>query len=1108
MRTNIRSLSIVLILILTVSATAVAASSDEPFVPASTAMLGESLAEFERSEEIPLLRFGEAREVLAELRDASGAKALPAGLGVALSVDSGQLDTDGVLDLVVGYMLDSGGALVIYRGNPDFLMSPRIKDELAREKGIEIPAFLGEAMLIELPMTPDFVGVGDFNGDGAPDVVSAQRGAGELMLLPGGVDDCLSGQIETITLPGALTALAVGEVNRFDYLQDIVVGVTTLNGPKVLVFEGPNGALAREPEVFRAAAPVTDIVMGHINGDGSRDIAAASSTELLIITGRDRKLALSQSVQAEVPVAVVKSREMGAEITSLALGNFNGDHRHELAVLGADGVLEVVDFWEAERVVESVSIGLPGEGAVLRTARVSGLRYDDVLVLDGEAGTLEVLSHNVLSGAKSAGRDWHRLGVIKAYASLGATLAARFDYDALDDLVFLGSGAQGPATMVREPLAVFTVNATDNVNDGVCDAAHCSLREAQSAADASPGVDTINFDVGFAAIQATGAGIGTFSEAVIIDGTQGTPPLTHFTEIDGSGATAGPIFSLLGPSTTLTRLIVGGHPSGYCVQFDSADNSLMTLSRIGVGLDGLTDIGCSGHGVAIRQASGVDIGGTGFSTKNVIGGNGRSGIAITGLVDDHWAASDNWVMGNYIGTGSSGAQAIQNSEYGVWVYHAADNHIGGLQRGNVISGNSWSGVYDLTSEGTTVGGNLIGLDVTGSSAIPNSSSGVLIYKSTTTTIGGGASTVRNIISGNTGDGIRVTEAESAATEIFGNYIGTDITGASAIPNGESGVEVSLTAGNGVSVGGASSGSGNLISGNGSGVFANSDNGVTIQGNLIGSDATGAYAIPNWAGVVVFGDGVLVGGTGPLEGNLISGSTAHGIRVSSAGSVTIQGNRIGTDGSGSGPLGNGEQGIKFDSTTDYLSVIGGNIAGAGNVVAFNGGAGVDFPLGDARVRRNSIHSNAGLGIDLASDGVTSNDLGDGDYGPNHRQNFPVIVGVVRGATDVTIGGTLNSMTSRNFEIEFFSSSSCDASGHGEGEVYLGYTAVSTDAGGDAAFNVTLPLTVSQGAFITATATYLDGFWGFTSEFSACFQVGSENSLIFADGFESGGTTAWN
>ncbi len=368
--------------------------------------------------------------------------------------------------------------------------------------------------------------------------------------------------------------------------------------------------------------------------------------------------------------------------------------------------------------------------------------------------------------------------------------------------------------------------------------------------------------------------------------------------------------------------------------------------------------------------------------------------------------------------------------------------------------------------------------------------------------------MRNIISGHALDGIAVSGPEMTATVIFGNYIGTDITGTSAVPNGGKGVYLHEDTGSGVSIGGAVSGSGNLISGNsGSGVLVVSDSGVTIQGNVIGSDATGAYAIPNGSGVGVYGDGVLVGGTDSLEGNLISGNTSFGIKISGAGSVTIQGNRIGTDAGGSGALGNGGSGIAATNTTDPFSVIGGT-AGASNTVAFNGGAGLEFESNtQVKILPNSIHSNTGLGIDLGADGVTANDSGDSDQGSNYLQNFPVISGVVQGAVDVTIEGSLNGEANHDFEIQFFSSSSCDSSGHGEGEVYLGYAAVSTDAGGDAVFAVTLPVTVSSGAFITATATRIEGTWGSTSEFSACFQVINLDSLIFADGFESGDMTAW-
>ena len=449
-----------------------------------------------------------------------------------------------------------------------------------------------------------------------------------------------------------------------------------------------------------------------------------------------------------------------------------------------------------------------------------------------------------------------------------------------------------------------------------------------------------------------------------------------------------------------------------------------------------------------------------------------------------------------------------NDGIGVYIGNGADNHIGGYQSGNVISGGNWDGVRVFGSEGTTVGANLIGLDVTGSSAIPNAMNGLGIFASTTTTVGGSVSTVRNIISGNIEDGILVKETGSTATEIYGNFIGIDIAGASAVPNGSRGVAI-VNAPNGVAVGGASSGSGNLISGNGApGILVYSGENVTIQGNMIGSDVAGSYAIPNTSGVGVFGTGVLVGGTGPLEGNLISGNTSSGIWLRDAGSLTIQGNRVGTRADGTGALGNGNAGIDFNVTTDGLSVIGGT-GSAANTVAFNGGAGMALVSSSyVEILPNSVHSNVGLGIDLGSDGVTLNDAGDGDWGPNYLQNFPVISGVTRGVGDVTIEGALNGEANHDFEIQFYQSSSCDSSGYGEGEIYLGYSGVSTDAGGDAVFNVTLQVTVPDGAFISATATRLEGFWGATSEFSACFQVIDLDSSIFADGFESGNTTAWN
>jgi RHS repeat-associated protein len=135
--------------------------------------------------------------------------------------------------------------------------------------------------------------------------------------------------------------------------------------------------------------------------------------------------------------------------------------------------------------------------------------------------------------------------------------------------------------------------------------------------------------------------------------------------------------------------------------------------------------------------------------------------------------------------------------------------------------------------------------------------------------------------------------------------------------------------------------------------------------------------------------------------------------------------------------------------------------------------------------NSIFENAELGIDLYNDGVTPNDTGDPDTGPNNLQNFPVITAASSdGSTSTTIDGTLNSTPSTTFRLEFFASLSCDPSGNGEGEIYIGTSDEITDINGDVTFSVELPVGIPDGYTITATATDPDGN---TSEFSACLAV---------------------
>ncbi|WP_416673345.1 Calx-beta domain-containing protein [Egbenema bharatensis] len=159
---------------------------------------------------------------------------------------------------------------------------------------------------------------------------------------------------------------------------------------------------------------------------------------------------------------------------------------------------------------------------------------------------------------------------------------------------------------------------------------------------------------------------------------------------------------------------------------------------------------------------------------------------------------------------------------------------------------------------------------------------------------------------------------------------------------------------------------------------------------------------------------------------------------------------------------------------------------GNTIRENNGTGITVYGSGVAIQRNAIHSNTGLGIDLGGDGVTANDLGDADTGANGLQNFPILTGVSTDGTNTYIAGTFNSTPNSTFRIEFFANSALDPSGHGEGQNFIGFIDVTTNASGDASFTHSFPTSISIGQFITTTATDSANN---TSEFSAGVSVGS-------------------
>ncbi len=337
-----------------------------------------------------------------------------------------------------------------------------------------------------------------------------------------------------------------------------------------------------------------------------------------------------------------------------------------------------------------------------------------------------------------------------------------------------------------------------------------------------------------------------------------------------------------------------------------------------------------------------------------------NGVLING-------SNDNLLQSNFIGTDVSGTVALGNSLAGVMV-KGKSNAIGGASAivsgkltgfGNLISGNLGGGVYVNAGEGASsdnvVQGNFIGTNVSGSQALGNGDmDGMVLESATGTQVGGRQASLRNVISGNLSNGIVVSA--SGNTKIEGNFIGTTADGSAALGNQQQGVW--LTNGSyQTMIGGSASGAGNVISGNNeSGVYAlQAGIGNKIQGNFIGTDASGSLPIGNASAPSV--------------------NQAAGVLVSLMG-----GNRliVGVDGddnqdANEGNLisGNFRSGIRIEGGSSDV----GNHVVAGNKIGVNVGGTLALPnQGDGISIVSSSNNRIGTDADGTSDELEGNIIG--------------------------------------------------------------------------------------------------------------------------------------
>jgi hypothetical protein len=511
-----------------------------------------------------------------------------------------------------------------------------------------------------------------------------------------------------------------------------------------------------------------------------------------------------------------------------------------------------------------------------------------------------------------------------------------------------------------------------------------SLRAAITDADAATGSA---FDITFS-VRGTitlHSALPAITRDVTIDGTtapgyaSGGPPTVEI-QCGGNGG----LDFAAGSADSQLLAVAVDDASGNGVTLN-ADSITVNDNYIGLNLAGRAD-GNQGNGIFVTADSssdsiGLNTSGDSGAVANVISGNARSGLVLSGSSGDTVAA-------NRIGTNAAGTIAVPNGGDGIYITRgASDNEIGGTEftdaktgdvnnptgskgtvtpvfvvppLGNLISGNGGNGIgIDTRSQHNTLNGNFIGTTADGDAALGNHANGVQIVGANFNTLAGckfvnNPFVYYNVLSGNKRNGLFVTSADG--TMVQGNFFGVGANNTAAVGNGLNGIEV-----NGSSkvtlVGGV------IPLGNVSG--DNKLNGIDVAGtasyfttfNTFGGLLAFKGAAPNG------NDGLIVTSTGGhnlARTNVFSGNARNGIELSGdASGVTVDPNIIGLTTKGNAVLANGNDGVLIDGSA-HDNTIGGDTASVIPQNTFSGNHGYGLVMMgsayDNRVFSTFIGSN--------------------------------------------------------------------------------------------------------------------------------------------------------
>lgn len=659
------------------------------------------------------------------------------------------------------------------------------------------------------------------------------------------------------------------------------------------------------------------------------------------------------------------------------------------------------------------------------------------------------------------------------------------------------------------PGVTLTVNTTAdgpdvNPGDGLCEAnvgvGDCTLRAAieETNANTNPtDTDVINFAI-------PGAGIHTISpttdfphvtEPLSIDATSqgGTNCAAHqlAIEVDGQNTNVAQLnFDSTAPGSTVKGLSIV-NSTGLAMLIE-ANSFTAQCNNIGVRADGSTIGANELTGIRVNGTNNILIGGANPADGNIVSRSINSdGIWFSGTSNTVTISSNNLsfnknhgVSFTHLVNATISNNTVTNNLYDGIAGDLVDNVV---VNNNTVSNQVFSGISFLNAHDSTVSNNTVD---------GNGEHGILVGP------GNNNSIADNTVTNNAITGIILRSDNSSVNN---NRIVSN-GGGMSIENNTNSIIRDNVVGNGTNVG----------------ILMTSTVNNVIAGNFIGVDDDGQTVLPNGnAGIVIMGGptpttGNIVGGTTPADRNVIAnGSRAHVVIFGTGGVVSqnrIIGNYLGVDGTGAinPSFVNGSEGVIVAGNATG-NTIGGFAPGESNIIANNttgismlGISAFSLVPQDNSVLANSIYSNfagatPGFGIDLnddsdgnmladASVGVTVNDAGDSDSGPNNYLNFPIVSNVATTDDDVSItyglDANLAQHSATGFRIQFYANIVTNPSGHGDGQIFIGYEDISGPVSNHTftIANTGLPVgTYSFALTATAITSSPTGF-GATSEFS--------------------------